>query len=587
MIVAIGKNIINHIISDNVKIIRKLSPCILFVSEKEQNDISISSNGINTSVFCGFKSKYNLDVYSDYCEKDLSIPENLISFYDNYKTINNTENDGQYLQINILQNTNDIIVNFRVDFSGQETAYYIFKDQCIFITENLAEFFNCCRFTKLISKTAVCTELVSGSVCYDSTLYKDIYKIRPRYLYSYKIQNNKSKLNIKYDVEMQKVGKEKSKLIVPEIAIRNAVIVSLLNMLPKQGDTVMQLSGGLDSTTLFSLALYINKTLGRKDKIIPISYVTNSIMNDCYYIGKCEQYFNTKAYKINIEDYNYNNDGIFTFPSDNLYWKITEYTHMNKYFGNNNATIIGGQGGDAVLNDNNCFWHDSKSFFGLLLSFYRYAYNNDISIFEVLQVNSLFRVNINKELEKYKRNYIGEISGGIRIGAIEEAYRSIIKEFDFLKHSTKNIEQFNEINVLRDYLYLNSNDIYKTLSPYIMKNVVATSKKYLQLVPPLKGHSYRAKMKRIFINFLPDDIINRESKGGIGISVKKVLKEKKSEINNMFYSSILERNGIINSEKLISEINDYLNNKTVNARYLIRIISMEKWLKEGKYEICS
>jgi asparagine synthetase B (glutamine-hydrolysing) len=454
------------------------------------------------------------------------------------------------------------------DQFGLKQLFYIEKNGCIFFANNLFllnDFYN----NNLISKTFMHNYFIYNGICdFNETPYKNVKRINVASYILIDLANNKityeeywklNNIEINYKLDNKQVIKE----------FRKILYESTLNLIKKYENTGIALSGGIDSSIIFSLLA---------DKNISAYSAIFDKLKSCderYYIKLLENQYNAKKqmhYVVSDES------GLFVgYPENYFFTSEPHINIINKKFSEEIFIalkkdglnyILDGFFADHVLAGNIIYLLDSiknQSIISTVKAINTYALNKNISFWYVLQL--LLQA-------KTKKAFIPDIDKKLC-----DIYIDILDSED--KYNNKDMIIQIKSSITRNFGDLELAPRYEIecLHPYVNRKLI----EFLYSLPGdfrLKNGVPKFILREAYKNKVPDEIMGRISKTQHVELSQKGLSDNWDQIYNDLKEGIITQLDFIpfNKVQWIEVLNKFRSGQAFNDDIFIYIV-MEFWLQ--------
>lgn len=251
----------------------------------------------------------------------------------------------------IYDEDKDLIIAAR-DALGIKALYYVVNNGQYYFSNDIDELFRLSGLEKKPNINSMRTLLEQKAVDYEDTMYENIKRVPlGHYL---KFEKDKHSLNrywfpekidIDYNISLNEAAKKFKALFAKSILAR----------VDDAKETVYELSGGLDSSSIVSLLK--NQYPEQKTDTFSMSFEGLNC-DESPYIEAIEEKYNFQTKRINVEKLDYTHKYNFDFNySMSPHWPITttftmSLPMMEAMKKNGKKVIITGQGGDHLLTGN-------------------------------------------------------------------------------------------------------------------------------------------------------------------------------------------------------------------------------------------
>lgn len=413
------------------------------------------------------------------------------------------------------------------------------------------------------------------------TIFEGINQFKQGFIYSVNLDDDKLSLtdHVYWELENKEENfKNLENLIYErflksiEIRLRSDVKIGIM------------LSGGIDSSTIASVAKKINKDYNFQ----LLSFInTSKKFDESQFIELMEKYLNTKSLKVKLPD---NSDHYFELLKE-VSKKIdtplpgasnlAHYLMMKEAKKNNIKVILSGQGADESL----CGYQKYLYFYLINLFKERKFIQFFKIIFSFLKNKSIFsEFNFNEAkryLNKKNKNFYGLFLNQIEKTSIYSFGQDVrsrqisdIQKFSVpsICHFEDRLSMLNSVEVRYPFLDFNLIKLFVSLN--IEKKLYKGWTKYI--------------FRKTFEKFLPKKIAWRKDKNGFSTDFEEKIKNKYYYdylIKNYFNEdAIVFREKIIEKEIFLKLFKNFYksNDSRLSPKKIFSIISLEEWLQNNK-----
>ena len=412
------------------------------------------------------------------------------------------------------------------------------------------------------------------------TIFEGINQFKQGFIYSVNLDDDKLSLtdHVYWELENKEENfKNLENLIYErflksiEIRLRSDVKIGIM------------LSGGIDSSTIASVAKKINKDYNFQ----LLSFInTSKKFDESQFIELMEKYLNTKSLKVKLPD---NSDHYFELLKE-VSKKIdtplpgasnlAHYLMMKEAKKNNIKVILSGQGADESL----CGYQKYLYFYLINLFKERKFIQFFKIIFSFLKNKSIFsefNFEAKRYLNKKNKNFYGLFLNQIEKTSIYSFGQDVrsrqisdIQKFSVpsICHFEDRLSMLNSVEVRYPFLDFNLIKLFVSLN--IEKKLYKGWTKYI--------------FRKTFEKFLPKKIAWRKDKNGFSTDFEEKIKNKYYYdylIKNYFNEdAIVFREKIIEKEIFLKLFKNFYksNDSRLSPKKIFSIISLEEWLQNNK-----
>jgi len=527
----------------------------------------------------------------------LELKKDLSKFQINFKTTSDTEVLLYYLiffgpeltckKINgmwsfIFYDVKKKKIFFSRDRCGEKPLYYYIHNNNLIVASELKTLAIACGKKFNLNKKFIYNFLEQSLIdLNDDCILNGIKQFKQGSLYSLDLKNDKIILDESLFWNLEDKEKDFPNL---ENLISDRFFESVKIRLRSDVKIGIMLSGGLDSSTIASVAKKIDKNFNFQ----LLSFINNSKKYDeSKFIELMEKHLNVKSLKVKLPD---NVDQYFELlkeVSKKLDVPLAGASNLAHYYlmkearKNNLKVILSGQGADESLCGYEKFLYiylinllKKKKFFKFFHTAFLFLKNR--TIFHRLNINEAKRY-LGKKKDSYygsffkdvKKDSIYSVGQNLRSRQIED-----VKKFSVpsICHYEDRLSMLNSIEVR--YPFLDNNLIELFISLNDEKKIYRGWTKYI--------------FRKTFEKLLPKEITWRKDKNGFSTDFEE-------KINNQYYYEYLIKyyfndNAVIFNEKIINKeyfLNIFKkfyksNHKRLSSKKIFSIISLEEWLRSNE-----
>ena len=527
----------------------------------------------------------------------LELKKDLSKFQINFKTTSDTEVLLYYLiffgpeltckKINgmwsfVFYDVKKKKIFFSRDRCGEKPLYYYIHNNNLIVASELKTLAIACGKKFNLNKKFIYNFLEQSLIdLNDDCILNGIKQFKQGSLYSLDLKNNKIILDESLFWNLEDKEKDFPNL---ENLISDRFFESVKIRLRSDVKIGIMLSGGLDSSTIASVAKKIDKNFNFQ----LLSFINNSKKYDeSKFIELMEKHLNVKSLKVKLPD---NVDQYFELlkeVSKKLDVPLAGDSNLAHYYlmkearKNNLKVILSGQGADESLCGYEKFLYiylinllKKKKFFKFFHTAFLFLKNR--TIFHLFNINEAKRY-LGKKKDSYygsffkdvKKDSIYSVGQNVRSRQIED-----VKKFSVpsICHYEDRLSMLNSIEVR--YPFLDNNLIELFISLNDEKKIYRGWTKYI--------------FRKTFEKLLPKEITWRKDKNGFSTDFEE-------KINNQYYYEYLNKyyfndNAVIFNEKIINKeyfLNIFKkfyksNHKRLSSKKIFSIISLEEWLRSNE-----
>jgi len=496
---------------------------------------------------------------------------------------------GDYVIILIEEENNSLSI-YR-DPIGYATIYYLVTDQYIIFSTKL-ELFAIYNENILLKDIGYLTSfIVYGSQTTSQTPFLNIKELEPGNML--KITKTKIKKEIFWD-PIDHVSNQYTR----SFTLHHKLKETIIKYVNESKGIYLELSGGLDSSTLLSVLCDISKYTKQKIIASTVYYPSIAAANELIYAREIAKSFEVTLVEVNGENYLpftnlLKNELLYNWDKPSaqlLQLSLHKYhTELAKHF--NCENVFNGFGGDQLFQakyDNPIYLCDyllNCNFKHLLVEATSISYNDGVPLILIFwqTIKNLYFHFANK-YEHYK--WTNEYADWYTRELIELANKKIPKP-PFAKGLRK-IMPSKVLHILDIYdSFAQTDRMYRDkitplYHPFLSQPIV----EYVLTIPT--EQLYTANMDRKVIrsemrNIIPRSIIKRFSKGEYTGIYQMGIKNNYNEVQELLLGGWLAKNKLINKEKLKIDLYKTSQGFSTNIWPILNAAALEIWLLAWRF----
>ena len=453
------------------------------------------------------------------------------------------------------------------DYTGTKPLYFSSNNKDLFFSSEA--WFLYSLSNKELDHQSVNFFLNFGFTDEEKTLIKNVYKVKPRYIYNFNLSNNELEKNKYFDLSKSKFNSIQNFKTNREL-LENTIKKNLIT------DTKIGtfLSGGVDSTTVSLIAKKYNENIEAITTCFLPENKFKKFNVDFQFSKQISKDYNLKLHTHYIRDEKELYDD-FLKITDYLDEPVSNLNFLNTYWQtkiakeNNIKVVLTGDGADELFcgydRYKSVFLADKLSFFGFLskkVKRINNLENKEIPLFYY----SIFK---NKEHKKIFKNieYLED-------NLTDEIYENLIsdKKIDYINFFDTKYWLTNESNYKLDKCSMINS--VEARVPFQDINLI---KKFFFIPNNLKFSIKNRKFLLKEMNFLPKYVINRPKTGWF--SPEKIFLETNLNniISDFFDETKIKSQNIINYDEIISFFKRFPKENLKIKRKTITIILFQIW----------
>jgi len=441
------------------------------------------------------------------------------------------------------------LLRLAVDRFGIKPLYYIDTDDYFAFSSEIKAFFCLSNFEPKLEKKNLGEYYIYRSIASNQTLFKEVKKMLPGTLLDYDIRNKKAKIKQYYKIKKITLSKNNSN-IKKELVKR--INCSIKEHLVSDAPIGLQLSGGLDSSLIASLAVKIKKNNFHSFSI--------GIKRPGWNEFKYSRLVAKKLKTIHHEIYFTEEDFCSRLPK--LTYQMDEpINHLHSVPMNilsecarkHVKVLLSGEGADEL-------------FFGYTR--YKKLFGNGLSDKKIIQSSQF----VDKKIVKKITNIDTELINLFR----KKVVKNINNPYDKL-FKLDTLTYLLPLLIRQDKMGMAAN--IENRVPFL-DHEIAEFAYSVPLKNKLSKNNAKIILKESAKDFLPVSIINRK-KVGFGLPQSDWLRHKNGlgAYLEFFMNPEFQKRDFLNYPAVKKIINDHLEKKSDHGQILWILIALEIWLQ--------
>ncbi|WP_286925406.1 MULTISPECIES: asparagine synthetase B family protein [Lysinibacillus] len=457
------------------------------------------------------------------------------------------------------------------DFLGQKPLFYKWNGEKFIFSSMLEGLLNSTNINTWNKEYFIEFIANQGFVTSEKTPYKDIMKLPAAH--TLVIRNGKLELLKYWDIQNINDTKYKNEFEYYE-NFRELFFQAVKDCMRSDYPVSVAMSGGLDSTSIFSSGCTLNPTISGKD-FFPVSVVfdRNPSEDERDYIRLvCEKYKKSTHEILGDELWSFKG-----FPNDapitsEPYVNIATYNTQKSIYSKANAegakVILTGAGGDEVLSGSN-----------LIIADYIWKFQWKDAIKDVKKLAEIREEPFFKNLIHYgifplfKRNK-PTINSWLSYEVNSYMQENKIKRGKLVRDKEEKLIN----NILTPFMdqYIAAPLGMEARHPFLDKKLI----EFLVSIPTnqkIQGSIKKIILKRSLDNIVPNRILSRYDKTTHFSIIYKGLQNEWSEMSKALKNGYLAELGLVNHSDFVKDLHLWKQGGTNNTDFMWTIVSLELW----------
>ncbi len=472
------------------------------------------------------------------------------------------------------------------DQMGVKPIYYAYSGDDLLIASEQKAILKTANINPKINQKSLQDYFLYQTILGRETLFQDIYKVKEGEVLSFDLKNRK--LLNSHKIEPLSLDIELKSYDDYQFFIKNQILNETIDALDTDLDLTFQLSGGIDSNMIMSIA---NKYFPDKKKYSVSSTIKDNFDDDeLSFIRQSVNYFKTEHKIIEIDSnkfFSYLDDAIEYLDEPAGDAGVVAQFIVNEKISEFSKIGIAGQGADElffgymrnyltyIVSTQNHDLLDSKFFEGwenYLKGFNKFGDSDP----KYSYFNKMKRFQIFEECEDDIKDFDKKL-----LDKMTSDFKRIAQNSDSLNHFMVNTEIELQLQAL---LQMEDRSSMKysveTRVPLCTSSILSASK-LGSIDWKFKGNLPKGILRDAFSDLIPEHILNRHKKVGRPIPLKSWLNNNKK--GSDYLNLLRENKEFINSLFNIN-LHDYaLNHPNIYDRTTWAILSIVLWSK--KYNV--
>ena len=494
------------------------------------------------------------------------------------------------------------------DIFGEKPLYYEINNDSFMVSSSLKSFVN----KKNDINIGSLKELVTNNyICHPNTIYKNVYKLEPASIVSFKINEKINDINKKiyYDIKSNFKSNKNNNLEDLTIELEKVLFNAVENQLISDVPVGSFLSGGIDSTLITAIA---SKVSNKKFNTFTIGF-ENQKFNEATYAKKIAEFLGTNHHEkyLNKDNFLEIVDDVFN-AYDEPFSDSSQIPTilLTKFCSTKVKVVLTGDGGDELFGGyhryefNPKFWKFLKLFPYLtrriggnllsknsnyLIGFIKkllYLYNpkfKSVHYFDQ-KINQLLRCIDSKNLFEFSRKLSSHIDEIERDNFLFINNSEINKILKFPTNETPSDLMLFDVNsylpgdLLVKVDRASMNYGLETRTPFLYREVFEFSRS-IDLKYKVNNGVSKIILKNLLNKLVPQNLTDRPKQGFL-LPINEILKNNsfKNRVDKIFNKEKINNQGFFKSEFVIKKWEEFKKGNHFDQYLIWDLIILQNWI---------